>query len=531
MKQHLFILALFVSFLIPNLSLSAQMPPQPNQTVLGIGHGINEKESVAKAERDAVRIAVMNVTGPAMQDPKIQKFIDKLDAKQILTLAEGKKSVKTRKENNEYITESIYTVNWQKLKELLQKDGIPLAENRPVQPRQDYPETVRGEGRAKDEKTARDKAIQNTVRIALDFVLGPQSPMNQPQIDRFIQNCDWTIFMQAVQNPPVNISKEGSEIKAEFIARVNWPILREQAKTIGVPLAGEMIKPPQGNNESIEPGQAGNMQNMPGKAGSGEMSVISGLDTGTAADWGNVSEEEKNIILKYIDTLSFMVYYNENSLADKTMLKAAVSQANTVLTRAGITVFDINRVEKLKSDQRTVYESSQSDAVSLIQWVAQKLNADIYVQVDVITGEKKDESTSSETDPLTIGVLTTDLFDASTGQLLGSSSINIIAKDTNQAKEQMKKSLVRGMRYELIIQNTQDSRLMSSFLTAMKPKTKQIKVLSSSPAEYRYEVYYIGLLSDLEALIYSVSEKLPGLENISLVMASGKSLVMDTGNK
>jgi hypothetical protein len=226
-----------------------------------------------------------------------------------------------------------------------------------------------------------------------------------------------------------------------------------------------------------------------------------------------------------------MVYYNENSLADKTMLKAAVSQANTVLTRAGITVFDINRVEKLKSDQRTVYESSQSDAVSLIQWVAQKLNADIYVQVDVITGEKKDESTSSETDPLTIGVLTTDLFDASTGQLLGSSSINIIAKDTNQAKEQMKKSLVRGMRYELIIQNTQDSRLMSSFLTAMKPKTKQIKVLSSSPAEYRYEVYYIGLLSDLEALIYSVSEKLPGLENISLVMASGKSLVMDTGNK
>jgi hypothetical protein len=167
----------------------------------------------------------------------------------------------------------------------------------------------------------------------------------------------------------------------------------------------------------------------------------------------------------------------------------------------------------------------------LIQWVAQKLNADIYVQVDVITGEKKDESTSSETDPLTIGVLTTDLFDASTGQLLGSSSINIIAKDTNQAKEQMKKSLVRGMRYELIIQNTQDSRLMSSFLTAMKPKTKQIKVLSSSPAEYRYEVYYIGLLSDLEALIYSVSEKLPGLENISLVMASGKSLVMDTGNK
>ncbi len=393
MKQHLFILALFVSFLIPNLSLSAQMPPQPNQTVLGIGHGINEKESVAKAERDAVRIAVMNVTGPAMQDPKIQKFIDKLDAKQILTLAEGKKSVKTRKENNEYITESIYTVNWQKLKELLQKDGIPLAENRPVQPRQDYPETVRGEGRAKDEKTARDKAIQNTVRIALDFVLGPQSPMNQPQIDRFIQNCDWTIFMQAVQNPPVNISKEGSEIKAEFIARVNWPILREQAKTIGVPLAGEMIKPPQGNNESIEPGQAGNMQNMPGKAGSGEMSVISGLDTGTAADWGNVSEEEKNIILKYIDTLSFMVYYNENSLADKTMLKAAVSQANTVLTRAGITVFDINRVEKLKSDQRTVYESSQSDAVSLIQWVAQKLNADIYVQVDVITGEKKDEST------------------------------------------------------------------------------------------------------------------------------------------
>lgn len=538
-SRFLFSFLLAVIFLLA-LPVFAQMPP-PNQTVMGIGHGQNAKESVAQAERDAVRIAVMNLIGPAMQDPKVQRFIEKIEVKQILTLEAGNKSVKTRKENNEYITESTYTVNWPKLRELLQKEGITFAENRSPAPMQSYPESIRGEGRAKDEKTARDLALRNTVRIALDFVLGPQSPMNKPQIDDFIQRCDPNKFLQPVENPPFRISKEGSEVKAVYVGRVSWPILREQAKTIGVPLAGEMGPP------------AGNVQNIPGTISSTETTLDSGLDTGTSADWGNVSEEEKNIILKYIDTLSFMVYYNENSLADKAMLKAAVSRANTVLTRAGITVFDISRVEKLKADQMKVYESSQSDAVSLIQWVAQKLNADIYVQIDVITGEKKDESASTDKAPLTIGVLTTDLFDASTGQLLGSSSSNIIANDASQAKdptnlvlnmvsqamvqavsqakEQMKKSLVRGMRYELIIQNTPDSRLMSSFLSAMKPKTKQIKVLSSSPSEYRYEVYYIGLLSDLEALIYSVSEKLPGLENISLVMASGKSIIMDTGNK
>jgi hypothetical protein len=183
------------------------------------------------------------------------------------------------------------------------------------------------------------------------------------------------------------------------------------------------------------------------------------------------------------------------------------------------------------------------------------LNADIYVQIDVITGKTSGEAAAASPSDAaqTVGVLTTELFDASTGQLLGSVSSNIVGaagagvQDTSslvlnvvsqamvqavsQAKEQMQKALVRGMRYELIVQNTPDSKLMNSFLQELKSKTKQIKVLSSSPTEYRYEVYYIGLLSDLEALIYSVSEKIVQLKDINQVMASGKSLTMDTGLK
>jgi hypothetical protein len=300
-----------------------------------------------------------------------------------------------------------------------------------------------------------------------------------------------------------------------------------------------------------QPGQPGQAQG-PGQppAQQGQTSELSGgMGGASAADWGTVTAAEKNTILKYLDTMSFMVYYNEKSAADKAMLKAAVSQANTVLTRAGITVFDIDRVERLKNDQMKVFENTSGTEVNLIQWIAQKLNADVYVQIDVAanaTDSAKDGEQPA--DAMTVGVLTTEIFDSSTGQLLGSVPINIIASsgkssDTaslvlnvvsqamtqavTQAKEQMQKALVRGMRYEMIIQNTPDSRLMNKFLQAFKPKVKQVKVLASSATEYRYEVYFIGLLSDLESLIYQVTDTIPELAKMSQVMATGKTITLD----
>jgi hypothetical protein len=522
-----------------------------NATVMGIGHGPDEKASKANAERDAVRIAVQNLLGPqAPQNQQdIDRFIEKAEPKQFLKAANGAKSIVSRKQGNETVTEASYAVDWAKLRPLLEKAGFTIgnspggmAQGQPGQPggMAGLPETIVGMGKDKDEKKAISLAQRDAVRIAANQALGPQSPMNAGAIDAFIAQADPAQFLLPAGNPPYRVRKEGTATIAEYPARVTWEILRNQLIQAGL---------------SPIPATAGQQGPFSQQNQQGQQAQSAGIADKGAADWGAVTETEKNTILKYLDTLSFMVYYNENSLADPQMLKAAVSRANTVLTRAGITVFDINRVEKIKTDQRKVYEGSSGTSVDFIQWVAQKLNADIYVQIDVITGKTSGEAAAASPSDAaqTVGVLTTELFDASTGQLLGSVSSNIVGaagagvQDTSslvlnvvsqamvqavsQAKEQMQKALVRGMRYELIVQNTPDSKLMNSFLQELKSKTKQIKVLSSSPTEYRYEVYYIGLLSDLEALIYSVSEKIVQLKDINQVMASGKSLTMDTGLK
>jgi len=112
---------------------------------------------------------------------------------------------------------------------------------------------------------------------------------------------------------------------------------------------------------------------------------------------------------------------------------------------------------------------------------------------------------------------------------VASATFNAIKKAVDQARSYTQKELTQGIKYDLVIQNTFDSRLMRDFMKKMERKVKSIKRISTSPEETKYDVRLIGRIEDLEDLVYDVSEGLPGLEGISLVYQRGNSITFDSG--
>jgi hypothetical protein len=273
------------------------------------------------------------------------------------------------------------------------------------------------------------------------------------------------------------------------------------------------------------------------------------LDEITAQTEGvELTAEEKRIIARYVNNMTYMVYFNEEATEDPFYMKAAVGIANEYLTSNAIEAIDFDQVESLKKDQQMAYEEETGQSISIIQWIAQKLNADVYIEIDGRTsGETSGDKYYGQAN------ITLEGFEASTGRLLGSQPWNsprtfstaseqaakINALQTSvykampivldQAKAYMAKALTNGIKYELIVQNTFDSRMMSDFYRKMRRKAKDIKTVSQTAEETRYEVYLIGSVEDLVDMVYDVSDTVSGLDGIYQVVLRGKSVTFNTG--
>jgi hypothetical protein len=259
--------------------------------------------------------------------------------------------------------------------------------------------------------------------------------------------------------------------------------------------------------------------------------------------------DEIALINELVTNLTYLVYYDEESGINPFLAKTAVGIANRYLSENGMEYVDINQIEQIKKDQAAAYEDETGQAVTMIQWIAGKLNADIYIEIVIdansniknnkyygsasVTLKNFDASTAAgrgssfyQTVPPAMSTVSAD--DA-LNNAVASATFNAIRKAVNQAKEFTKKELTMGIKYDLVVQNTYDSRLMRDFMKKMERKVKSIKRVSTSPEETKYEVRLIGGIEDLEDLVYDVSEGLPGLEGLSLVYQRGNSITFDSG--
>lgn len=268
----------------------------------------------------------------------------------------------------------------------------------------------------------------------------------------------------------------------------------------------------------------------------------------TEASEVDLTPEEKKIIARYVNNMTFMIYFDEEAAEDPFYTKAAVGIGNQYLASKAIEAIDLEQVERLKKDQQKVYEEETGESISLIQWIAQKLNADVYIEIDGLTsGESSGGKYYAQAN------ITLKGFEASTGRLLGSQPWNspktfstsseeaarINALQTsvykampiviNQAQAYMAKALRNGIKYEVIIQNTPDSRTMSTFRRKVKRDAKDIKTVSQSAEETKYHIFLIGSIEDLVDIIYDVADTVPGLEGMDQILLRGKSVTFDSG--
>ncbi len=269
---------------------------------------------------------------------------------------------------------------------------------------------------------------------------------------------------------------------------------------------------------------------------------------GEAVQSDEPTPEQKKFINDYMQNMIYMVYFDEESAQDSFLMKSAVGIANNFLASRSAQIVDYEQIEQIKEDQQMVYEEETGMEMSIIQWIAQKLNADIYIELNAETsGETEGGNYYGK------AMVTLKFFESSTGELLGAAqyssprtfstasqkdAVNNALQSSiykampialDQAHAKMRGALQNGIQYNLIIQNTSDSRLMSDFRRKLKRKVEDLRTLSASAEETKYQVSLFGTIEDLEDIIYDVSETLPGLEGMYRVFFRGKSITFDTG--
>jgi len=262
--------------------------------------------------------------------------------------------------------------------------------------------------------------------------------------------------------------------------------------------------------------------------------------------------QEQEIIRSYVDKMTWLVYFNEESTKDAFAAKMAVGVANQYLVSQTMETVDFDQVQKLKKDQEKVYQEQSGKDVTLLQWIAQKLNADIYIEIDA---KSSGETSGSGGSARHYGQanITIKAFEASTGRLLGTQNwnsprttslasqddakLNAVQASVNksmpevidQAKAYMQKALQNGIKYELILQNTSDTKVVNEFRKKLQARVKDVKTVSQSAEETKYDVWLIGAMEDLVDAVIEVGEVTSGLEGLEMVLMRSKSVTFTTG--
>ena len=263
---------------------------------------------------------------------------------------------------------------------------------------------------------------------------------------------------------------------------------------------------------------------------------------------GKLSPEEEAFLQNYLARLNYMVYYDEGAGIDKNYAKTAVNQANRYLIeRMGLSVLDFDQVEKNKKDQQAAYQAETGGAIDLIQYLAQKYNADAYVEISFTATPSASGGRFYATAQGSMKI-----FDTSTGTLLGSVTFqspqvmnpvsqesaisnalaasvwNAMPKMTEQTKTLIQNSLARGIRYELVVQSTPDSKAMSDFRRALARQVREVEQVSYSAAETKLFVYTFQSRDKVEDAVYAAAER-AGLQDMYLVFNRGKAFTFNTG--
>ncbi len=271
-------------------------------------------------------------------------------------------------------------------------------------------------------------------------------------------------------------------------------------------------------------------------------------ETSTTTATTTLTAEEEAFLSNYLSRLNYMVYYSDTRGVDSRLAKIAVSQANRYLIeKMGLSVIDFDQIERNKRDQMDAWQAETGGSIDMIQYLAQKFSADIYIEIDLkARGEGFPGSYSGSAQG------TMKLFETSTAVLLGSIAFmspatfspvsadaaiaNAIAASvwqamprvTEQAKALMAASMRRGLRYELIAQKIPDARQASQFVKALSRKFREVEQLSFSQGETRIALFGFMEKAKVQEAIYEAALA-SAMPDMYLVYMRGRSFTFNSG--
>ncbi|HUX13239.1 MAG TPA: DUF6175 family protein [Spirochaetia bacterium] len=401
----------------------------------------------------------------------------------------------------------------------------------------------------------------DAIRKAVIQLIGQQAEQtNQDRIRRALyetRNPNAFVYLDSMQT--VRKENLGSIDKPDFLYEIR---IRVNTSAVMSVLDSEGIGRTSTPSQTAEaPGAAGGSDtataaavrnSSPGASPAGQAPQV--VETGKTdlglqqGDLTQATDEQKRFIRRYVDSMTYMVYADENSKTDPFLMKLAVTQADSFLATKGMTAIDAAQIESLKKDQKLVYEQETGKNVGIVQWIAQKLNADVYVEIDAETSAELQGGNYYGAANVTL-----KMYETSTGQLLGSipfrsqrTMSTVSEKDAlanavqsavwqampvvvDQSRELLARAFARGIRFDLTVQDTPDARIMSAFRRNLRNRVSDLQTVSQSSDATTFVVYYYGRADELADLIFAVAESTPGLERFNQVMTRGKSLVFNTG--
>lgn len=305
-----------------------------------------------------------------------------------------------------------------------------------------------------------------------------------------------------------------------------------------------------GGNQGNQPvaGQSGQAGQPDNQAGPGAAPQQQPQPEAFDPGWTGPTQQQAAFLARYLSTMTYMVYFADDSSVDSFLMDTALSQANSYLVGQGYTVIYPAQIKALKEDSRIVAEATTGQELTLLQYIAQRLNADVYVEIDAST-----TSSSQGSNYYGQAIVTMNAFETSTGQLLGStpytsprtlsrvdefdamsnaiqsSIFQAMPRVVDQSRRVLGQQFVMGIRYEVTIQGTAGARLMSDFRRNLGRYVTDIQTVSSTADESKLVVHFYGRVDDLVDALFDAADRTAGMQNFDVLLTRGKSLTVTTG--
>jgi len=253
------------------------------------------------------------------------------------------------------------------------------------------------------------------------------------------------------------------------------------------------------------------------------------------------------IINEALDNLTYLVYFEpEKKRIKDEYARLSVNRINNYLANQEYEWVDPGRINEIKKEYLKVYEETQG-SVSVVQLIAQALNADVYIVVDGIVEDEGKEG------DVYFASASIDLkaFESATGRGLGtetgySGKLGLASgKDAARRKcvevavgkaipqvielsrNYMTKAFEKGIRYEIVVQGVSSYKLLRGFTDAMKDTEnfRSMKEISASEGQARYYVYYMGRKTELIDDIMDNIHQKEGFENLNVIVSRGNAVI------